>query len=211
MLAALIDVPSNLGYPLLFLFVGGESAGLLIPGETALIFAASLSSQGELSLPVVIAVAAAAAILGDNLGYVLGRRGLRSVLEHAGSASARRQQRQARVEAFFEHHGSATVFFARWLPGLRVAAAWLAGASRMEWRRFFFWNALGGLGWAATIGVLAYLLGRTVGGWAWAIGFVGLGVAGIVLLVRRLRLRRRRVDRMDRAMTTHTADSESSG
>ncbi len=77
MLAALFNVPANLGYPLLFALVAGESAGALIPGETALIVAAALASQGHLSLPVVIGVAAGAAIIGDNIGYLIGRRGLR--------------------------------------------------------------------------------------------------------------------------------------
>ena len=77
MLAALFNVPANLGYPLLFALVAGESAGALIPGETALIVAAALASRGKLSLPVVIGVAAGAAIIGDNVGYLIGRRGLR--------------------------------------------------------------------------------------------------------------------------------------
>jgi membrane protein DedA with SNARE-associated domain len=77
MLAALFNVPANLGYPLLFALVAGESAGAWIPGETALIVAASLASQGKLSLPIVIGIAAAAAIVGDNVGYQIGRRGLR--------------------------------------------------------------------------------------------------------------------------------------
>ena len=188
-LAALIDVPANLGYPLLFALVGAESAGLLVPGETALIFAAVLASQGRLALPAVIATAAGAAILGDNMGYLFGRRGLRGLINRPGRSSARRKQLLGRSESFFERHGSAAVFFGRWLPGLRVFAAWLAGANRMRWSRFLVWNALGGIGWASTVGVLAFLVGRSVESWAWAIGLVALGVAGIVALVRRLRAR----------------------
>jgi undecaprenyl-diphosphatase len=189
-LAALVSVPANLGYPLLFVIVGAESAGLLVPGETALIFAAVEASQGRLSLPAVIAIAAGAAIVGDNIGYLIGRRGLRRLFTRPGRSSARRQEELARAEAFFDRHGSAAVFFGRWLPGLRVFASWLAGANRMHWPRFVFWNALGGIAWATTIGVLAYLLGRTVGGWALAIGLVALGVAAIIALVRWLRTRR---------------------
>lgn len=187
--AALIDVPANFGYPLLFALVGGESAGLLVPGETALIFAAALASQGRLSLLAVIAIAAGAAILGDNIGYLIGRRGLRWLFDHPGRSAARRKQLLIRSEAFFERHGSAAVFFGRWLPGLRVFAAWLAGANRMRWPRFLFWNALGGIGWASTIGVLSYLLGKSVGNFAWAIGLVGLGIAGIIALLRWLHTR----------------------
>jgi membrane-associated protein len=186
-LAALINVPANLGYPLLFALVGAESAGLLVPGETALIFAAVLASQGRLSLPAVIAVAAGAAIVGDNIGYLIGRSGLRRLFDR--HSSPRRQRALAKSEAFFRRNGSAAVFFGRWLPGLRVFTAWLAGANRMRWPRFLVWNALGGVGWATTIGLLAYLLGRSVGAWAWAIGLVAVGVAAIVGLIRWLRTR----------------------
>lgn len=133
MLAALINVPANLGYPLLFALVGGESAGALIPGETALIVAAALASQGKLSFPLVIAVAAGAAIIGDNVGYLIGRRGLRRLVNRPGRLAARRQRLIKRGEEFFARWGAAAVFFGRWLPGLRVVTSWLAGAERMHW------------------------------------------------------------------------------
>jgi len=155
-LAALISVPAGIGYPLLFAFVAAESAGALVPGETALIVAGALAGEGRLSLPLVIGVAAGAAIVGDNVGYVLGRRGLRRLIDR---------------------------------PGLRVAAAWLAGESRMPWRRFLFWNALGGIAWAATIGSLAYVLGRSASGSLALIGFVGVGIAVLVFVIARVRRR----------------------
>jgi membrane protein DedA with SNARE-associated domain len=185
MLGALVNVPAGIGYPLLFALVSGESAGLLLPGETALIAAAVLAGQGQLSLPLVIAVAAGAAILGDNIGYVLGRRGLRSAFDRP--SSPRRQRLFAQGEGFFERHGSAAVFFGRWIPGLRIAAAWLAGASAMPWRRFVFWNALGGIGWAASVGAVAYFLGQRVSGALGIVGLIGLVVLGAVLAARRLR------------------------
>jgi len=85
------------------------------------------------------------------------------------------------------------VFFGRWLPGLRVAAAWLAGESRMPWRRFLLWNALGGIGWASTIGTASYFLGKSASGSLGAIGFVGVGIAAVVFLIARGRelIRRR--------------------
>ena len=152
MLAALVNVPANLGYPLLFVLVGAESSGALVPGETSLIVAGALAGQGQLSLPLVIAVAAVAAILGDNAGYLVGRRGLRRLLDRPGRSSGRRRQLVARGEAFFRRYGAAAVFFGRWLPGLRVIASWLAGADHMPWRRFLLWNGLGGICWAGTIG-----------------------------------------------------------
>jgi membrane protein DedA with SNARE-associated domain len=102
MLAALVNVPANIGYPLLFVLVGAESAGALVPGETSLILAGALAAQGQLSLPLVITVAAAAAILGDNTGYLIGRRGLRRLLDRPGRQSVRRQRLVSRGEAFFQ-------------------------------------------------------------------------------------------------------------
>jgi membrane protein DedA with SNARE-associated domain len=188
-LAALLNVPANVGYPLLFLLVGAESAGALLPGETALIVAAALASQGRLSLPLVIAVAAGAAILGDNIGYLIGRRGLRRLIDRPGRWAAGRRRLVERGEVFFARRGPSAVFFGRWLPGLRVVASWLAGANRMPWPRFLVWNALGGIAWASTVGTLAYLLGRSASGSLGAIGFIGVGVAVVVYLIVRLRRR----------------------
>jgi len=190
MLAALLNVPANVGYPLLFVLVAAESAGALLPGETALIVAAALAGQGRLSLPLVIGVAAVAAIVGDNIGYLIGRRGLRRLIDRPGRWAAGRRRLVERGEVFFARRGPSAVFFGRWLPGLRVVTSWLAGADRMPWRRFLLWNALGGIAWATTIGALAYLLGRSASGSLGAIGFVGLGVAVLVYLVTRVRRRR---------------------
>ena len=120
-----------------------------IPGETALIAASVLASQGTLQIEVVIALAAAAAIVGDNIGYLIGRKGGRWLLERPGAVpatSARRCSR--RGEPFFERHGPKAVFFGRFVLGLRVWASWLAGATHMPWRSFVVWNALGGIAWA---------------------------------------------------------------
>jgi membrane-associated protein len=189
MLAALINVPRGIGYPVLFGFVAAESAGALVPGETSLIVAAALASQGQLSLPLVIAVAAGGAILGDNVGYLIGRKGLRRLIERPGRWAAGRRRLVERGERFFDRHGSAAVFFGRWLPGMRVVTSWLAGADRMPWRRFLLWNALGGIAWATTVGLLAYALGRGASGSLGAIGFLGLGVGVVVWLITRVRPR----------------------
>src|SRR5437763_37069 len=181
MLGALINVPAGIGYPVLFGFVAAESAGALVPGETALIVAAARAADGQLSLPLVIAIAAVSAIIGDNIGYQLGRRGLRRLLDRPGRWSGRRQQVIARGEAFFARHGSAAVFFGRWLPGLRVVASWLAGAEHMPWPRFLVWNALGGIAWAATIGGLAFARDRCdLVGDAQVLLHVALGEARVV-------------------------------
>jgi membrane protein DedA with SNARE-associated domain len=186
LLVSLLNVPANVGYPLLFVLVGAESAGALVPGETALIFAGALAGQGRLSLPLVIAVAAGGAILGDNVGYLIGRRGLRRLLDRPGRWAAGRSRLLEQGEEFFLRHGSAAVFFGRWLPGLRVAASWLAGANRMPWRRFLFWNALGGIAWASTVGTAAYLLGRSASSSLGAIGFAAVAVVILYYLSGRI-------------------------
>jgi hypothetical protein len=91
-MAALIAVPAGIGYPLLFAFVAAESAGALVPGETSLIVAAALASQGKLSFPLVVVVAAGAAIVGDNIGYLIGRRRLRRLVDRPGRWAAGRRQ-----------------------------------------------------------------------------------------------------------------------
>jgi membrane protein DedA with SNARE-associated domain len=186
----LLGVPSGIGYPLLFGFVFAESAGALVPGETALIVAAALAGNGKLSLPLVIALAALGAVLGDNLGYLIGRTALRKLLARSGAMRSRRARAFQRGEAFFNRHARAAVFFGRWLPGLRVVAAWLAGTNAMPWRRFLLWNTLGGTGWAATVGTAAFFIGQSSTGALGLIGFAGLGAAGIIALLRKLRTRR---------------------
>jgi len=156
-----------------------------------LILAGALASQGKLSLPVVIVVAAGAAIIGDNVGYLIGRKGLRRLVNRPGRLAAGRRLLIERGDEFFRRWGAAAVFFARWLPGLRVVMAWLAGANRMPWPRFLLWNALGGIAWATTIGGLAYLLGRSASGSLGAIGFVGVGIAVLVFVIARVRRRLR--------------------
>src|SRR5437868_7146026 len=123
MLASLLDV-SHVGYPLLFLMVMAESSGALVPGETALITASVLASQGKLKIELVIALAASAAIVGDNIGYVIGRKGGRWVLERPGRFYRQRLEVLRVGEPFFERHGPKAVFFGRFLLGLRVWASW---------------------------------------------------------------------------------------
>src|SRR5882762_10062030 len=184
------------GYPLLFLLVMGESSGVPIPGETALITAAVLASRGKLSIELVIVLAAAGAIVGDNIGYVIGRKGGRWLLERPGRAYRQRQEVLRVGEPFFERHGSKAVFFGRFLLGLRVWASWLAGITRMNWRSFVLWNALGGICWATVVGLVAYFLGHSAGNAIKTFGLYGLvaallAIASALWLHRRQRRRRR--------------------
>ena len=182
MLAAILNVESlvrTAGYPLLFLIVMAEASGLPVPGETGLITASVLASQGDLEIVPVIALAAAGAIVGDNIGYVIGRKGGRWILERPGAFARQRRQVLLTGEPFFERHGPKAVFFGRFVLGLRVWASWLAGATRMPWRSFALWNALGGITWATAIGLIAYFLGRSASNAIEAFGFFGL--AAVVL------------------------------
>jgi membrane protein DedA with SNARE-associated domain len=197
MLAAILDVNQlvkTAGYPLLFVLVMSESGGVPIPGETALIAAAVLASQGKLEIGLVIALAAAAAIVGDNIGYLIGRKGGRWLLERPGAFHRQRQEVLRVGEPFFERHGPKAVFFGRFLLGLRIWASWLAGATRMHWRSFALWNALGGITWATGVGLIAYLLGSSAGNALEAFGIYGL-VAVVIAIVGALVLHRRHVRR----------------
>jgi membrane protein DedA with SNARE-associated domain len=184
------------GYPLLFLAVMAESSGVPIPGETALIAAAVLASAGKLQIELVIPIAAAGAILGDNIGYQIGHKGGRWLLERPGRFYRQRLQALQNGEAFFERHGPKAVFLGRFVLGLRVWASWLAGATHMRWRSFFLWNALGGICWATAIGLLAYFLGNAAGNVIETFGIYGLvavviAVGGVLVAHRRHRRRTR--------------------
>ena len=167
------------GLVALFLIVMLESGGIPLPGETALVAGGVFASRGQLSIVAVIAVAAAAAIVGDNLGYWIGRSGGRSVLT--------RWEVTARTlpwaEGFFERHGPKTIFLARFFSVLRVTAAWMAGVSRMRWWTFFGWNAAGGICWAALVGLVAYYAGQAAADAISRYGLIGGAVVAALALL----------------------------
>ncbi len=207
--ASILSVAQNIGYPAVFLLVMAESGGVPVPGETALITGAVLASSGRLDIVLVIAIAALAAIIGDNLGYVIGRRGGRWLLERPGPFLTHRQQVLTIGEPFFDRHGPKAVFFGRWILGLRTWASWLAGATRMHWRSFALWNALGGISWAITIGLLAYFLGASVKRVVTNFGLFGL--AAVLLAAAGVFLAHRLHRRSRRARTTVATDEGEPG
>lgn len=170
------------GLVLLFAVVALESSGVPLPGETGLIAAAVLASQGHYSIVSVIAVAAAGAIIGDNIGYTVARFGGRRVLHRIPVVGPRVERLLPGAERFFERHGAKAVFFGRFVSLLRVTVAWLAGLTRMHWLEFLFWNALGGILWATLFGTVTYYVGKSA---ATAIGHYGLyaGIGIAILLV----------------------------
>lgn len=177
-----ISVSASLGY-LLPALVGIESMGVPSPGETALVLACVMASQGKLQIELVIAIAAASAILGDNVGYWIGRKAGRGVLTAPrGPFHRRRVALIAYGDRFFARHGSRAVFLGRWVALVRVTAAWMAGMNRMPFRTFFVWNALGGISWTLGVGLVAYFAGDAA---VHAIERVGVGAAialGVLLV-----------------------------
>jgi membrane protein DedA with SNARE-associated domain len=164
----------------LFLIVMLESGGVPLPGETALVAAGVFASSGELNIVEVIAVAAAAAIIGDNIGYWAGRTGGRKLLERSKFLSRWMDRVLPWAEGFFHRHGAKTIFIGRFFSVLRVTAAWMAGVSRMPWLKFLAWNAAGGICWAALVGLVAYYLGHAAADAISRYGLIG-GVALVVL------------------------------
>jgi membrane protein DedA with SNARE-associated domain len=185
------------GLPLLFLVVMLESFGLPLPGETALIAFGVLAAQGHYSIVEVIAVTAAAAIVGDNLGYwVIGRWGGRALFERWRWLSRYSQRVLPRAEELIAKHGGKTVFFGRFVAVLRYTAAWVAGLGRMHWWKFLFFNAAGGICWATLVGLLSYYVGKAA---AEALGkyglFAGAGVIALIAIVALVsHLARRRLE-----------------
>jgi membrane protein DedA with SNARE-associated domain len=171
-------------YGLFFLFgiVCLESAGLWLPGETALIAAGVYASEGHLPIAAVLVVAAVAAIIGDNIGYWIGREGGRRLIDRWAPLKRFGDRVIPPAERFFDRHGGKAVFLARFFGGVRVTGAWMAGISRMPWWRFFAWNALGGIVWAVGVGLVAYYVGKAAADALARYGVYG-GIAVAVLVV----------------------------
>lgn len=188
------------GYGLLFLVVGLESLGVPVPGETALVAAAALAARGHMKIALVIAVAAAAAILGDAAGYWIGRRGGIAFVRRYGRFFRVNDAKLEHVKRFFERHGAKTVFFGRFIALLRTWAALFAGVGCMPYGRFTMYNASGGIVWAAAFGLIGYLFGRNlerlqsiVGDASWALAiFVVLVVIGFWLWRRTIESKMRK-------------------
>jgi membrane protein DedA with SNARE-associated domain len=196
---AIIGLSDNLGY-LLPAIIGLESMGIPSPGETALVAAAILASQGKLEIWLVILIGITSAIVGDNIGYWLGRRYGRTVFMAPGPFLHHRVHAIRYGDGFFKRHGSKAVFLGRWIALVRFATAWLAGINRMPFRLFFFWNALGGITWGVAYGLVGYYGGKAAAHVLAEAGLIGLAVmvamfGGAWLFIRRRE--RRATERSD--------------
>lgn len=174
------DLIAHYGYLTIFVIITLESAGLPLPGETVLLTSAAYAgSTGNINIAVVVAIAATAAILGDNAGYWVGRRWGLPLLLRKGHLIGLDHGRLKLGQYLFRRHGGKIVFFGRFTAMLRAYAAVLAGVNKLDARRFFAFNALGGVAWASIMGFGAYLCGRSIEN---VMGPVGLGLLAFVLL-----------------------------
>jgi membrane protein DedA with SNARE-associated domain len=145
------------GYIILFFGVMAENASLPVPGETILIIASFYSHHGNLILLDVILLATVGCILGDNISFYLGRRLGRPFILNYGKFFFITSHRLAQVESFFQRHGDKTIFLQRWVTGVRVIGALVAGTTSMPWPRFLLFNCLGAVTWVVAISCLTYL------------------------------------------------------
>jgi len=159
-----------------------ENAGIPVPGETVLLFASFLAyDEGELRLPYLILLGIAACTLGDNLGYLLGHRGGRRLLERYQHIFRIRDRTIRRGERLFERHGHVAIFFARFIFGMRVIAGPLAGVLRMPWRQFVIFNFLGASLWVTAVSLVGYFFGSEWDTLVKVMGRVNLVIAIVVL------------------------------
>src|SRR5919202_3075031 len=159
----ILHLISQYGYLIVFFGVMAESTGVPLPGETILIAAGIMVQRGGLDLGDAIFYGILGAVVGDQIGYWVGREGGRPFILRYGRYLFITPQRLAGAEAFFARHGGKAVFMARFFSGLRVFGALVAGMSRMSWRTFLFYNGLGGAVWATAAVLVGYFLGSSLG------------------------------------------------
>lgn len=174
----------TVGYPLVFLLIMGESAGVPLPGETAVLVAAGAAGAGKgFNVWLVFAFAAAGAIAGGIIGYWIGRRGGRALLERFSRRRWFKKDHIEKVEKFFARHGGKAVFFGRSVSYVRMLTALMAGVSRMYFPRFLFYNAIGSITWAAVVSFVGYKFGRHLPFVEKVIDEIGWGVLIAVLCI----------------------------
>ncbi len=201
-LQMLQDALHVVGYPAIAFFIFIECVGIPIPGETMLLLASFYAAtDNRLQIPIVIACAAVGAILGDNVGYYIGYKGGRALVQRFGRYFFVKMEHLDKAERFFTRHGAKTVFFGRFISLLRIWSAFLAGMNKMDWRTFLIYNGLGGIVWSTYVGLLGYTAGRVfhehfdqVEQLARTLGWLGFGIAALsiiaIVIFVRLRLKR---------------------
>jgi membrane protein DedA with SNARE-associated domain len=187
---------SNFGYAAVFALIATESLGIPVPGETMLVTASVYAgATHKLAIVGVIGFAIAGAVIGDNIGYAVGRRrGLRLLVRHG--AKIRVKETHLKVARYmFDRHGGKVVFFGRFVALLRTYAAFLAGVGQMRWRRFLVFNASGGILWALIFGLAGFYGQKAFERLSTPIN-VALGVAGLGGIALGTVLVRRRTEKL---------------
>jgi membrane protein DedA with SNARE-associated domain len=175
----LVNLFARYGYAVVFAGVFLENTGLPVPGETMLLAGGALAHVGRLSLIWVIVIGIAGATLGDNLGFYIGRRGGRTIADRHGWRVGFTHARLEEFDRFFDRHGAKTVFVARFITGLRVVGAVMAGGSGMPWATFLMYNASGAIVWATAVALAGYALGQS---WEWLQVLIGrAGLVGLLI------------------------------
>lgn len=185
---------SQIGYAALAGLVLGESVGIPLPGSTALVAAGILAAGGHLNIVVICVLSVGLTLVGANVAYAVGRVAGVRVFARPGPFLRHREVVLRRGTPFVERFGWLGAFASRFVPGLKECGALLVGALGMTWRRFVFWNTLGGLAWVLSHAVVAYYVGRALGttGSVVAIGFIELAAVLLAAGVRHLRVRQAR-------------------
>ena len=184
------------GYAAVFVLVAAESLGIPLPGETILIAAAIYAgSTHKLSVWLIFAVAAAAAIIGDNIGFWIGDKGGYRLLHRYGHYVRADETKIKIGHLIFERHGGKVVFFGRFVSVLRTYAAFLSGTLKMRWRRFLPYNASGGIVWAAIYSFIPYAVGGAITKASTPVD-IALGVVAAALLITGIVLLRRHASRL---------------
>lgn len=189
-LASLAPLLDHWGYVAVGFLLFVEDFGVPAPGETVLIAASVYAGAGRLDIGVVAVVAFVAAVLGDNVGYAVGRLGGRPLVLRFGRYVRLTEERLDRTESFFSRHGGKIVVVARFVEGLRQANGIIAGLSGMHWAKFVFFNAVGAALWVATWCTIGYTAGdhiTTIYDWIqrFALYLLAAAVLAVVFLVIR--------------------------
>jgi membrane protein DedA with SNARE-associated domain len=188
---ALTHLLATYSYWAVLLFVAVESTGIPFPGETMLLAAIYAGTHHSIHIALVILAAAAGALLGDNLGFLVGRSGGFRLLRRYGHA-VHLDERQLKLGIYlFHRHGGKVVFFGRFVAVLRAWAAFLAGTSRMPWGRFLVANAAGGILWATLYGWGGYAVGDNIYRLSGPVGVASVVLAVLAIVASFIVLRRR--------------------
>lgn len=201
----LTSVPSGVVYAAVFALPFLEASiflGFVLPGETALVVGGVLAGQGKASLTLVLALAVLGAILGDAVGYGIGRR-YGPGLQASRLGKVVGDQRWSTTASFLQRRGAPAVFFGRWTALLRALVPSAAGMAKLPYRTFAMWNALGGILWATACVLGGYAVGDVIGRYIAQGGYVLIGLVVLAVVVHLVHKRRSTGKRATSDLSAH--------